>query len=149
MPETTTAKNACDIKLLVDNSSGILVDISGSANRVEAAFTQQMGEYPVFGGAWVKRLICKKDATVTVQIVYTTAANEGWKLLKDWWNNYNDQPRTIRWMAPTDEVGADDFHGEVLIDSMTVPFDGGQAGPVMVALTLRQTDGLFIDTIAT
>jgi hypothetical protein len=149
MPETTSAINACNVALHLDNSSGVPVDISGSANRVEPQFSQQIGEYQVFGGAWLKRLVCKKDATLNLQIVYSTAANEGWKILKDWWQNHNDEPRTVRFMVPEEEIGADDFSGEFLISTMNAPFDGTQAGPVLVALTLLQTGGLNIGTVAT
>lgn len=149
MAETSTAINACDVTVYLDNSSGVPVDISGSANRVEPQFSAQMGEYQVFGGDWIKRLSCKRDAQLTLQIVFSTAANEGWKLLKDWWENHHTTPRTLRFMAPTEEIGADDFQGEFLISTMNVPFDGTQATPVLVALTLMQTGGLTIGTVAT
>lgn len=149
MPATSTAQNACAVTVYLDDGTGTLVDISGSANRVEPQFSAQIGEFQTFGGDWIQRLSCKRDAQVTLQLVYTTAANEGWKLLKDWWENHHTEPRTLRFMAPTEEIGADDFQGEMLISTMNVPFDGTQATPVLVAVTFVQTAGLNIGTVAT
>lgn len=149
MPETTSAINACDLSVQLADHNGVLRDVSGSSNRVEIQFTKQLGEYQVFGGGWVKRLSCKRDATANLTIVYTTATNEGWSVVKDWFDNYPDEARRMRIFAPDDSVGADDFDGLWLIESMNVPFDGTQATPVMVALTLRQTDGVAINTQAT
>lgn len=149
MPETTTAKNACNVGVHLADHDGILHDISGSSNRVEFQFSKQLGEYQVFGGSWVKRLSCKRDATVTLQIVYSTAADEGWSVIKDWWDNYPDEARRMRVFIPEEEIGADDFDGLYLISTMSVPADGTQAGPIMPSITLMQTDGIAINTVAT
>lgn len=149
MPETTTAINACNIGVHMADENGILHDISGSANRAELQFSKQLGEYQVFGGSWVKRLSCKRDATMNLNIIYTTADDEGWAYVKDWWDNFPDDPRRFRIFAPEEAIGADDFDALWLISTMNVPFDGTQATPVVVALTLMQTDGIAIGTVAT
>jgi hypothetical protein len=149
MPETTSAINACNVTALLDDNTGHLVDISGSANNATLNFSQEIGDFKVFGGTWIKRLVCKKDATANLTIVYTTAAAEGMRLLKDWWNNSSSTPRHLRILVPDDSVGADDYEGLFLIDTMNVPLDGTQATPVLVALTLKQTGGVAIGTQAT
>lgn len=149
MAETTTAVNACNVAVHLADHTGVLKDISGSANRAELAFSQQIGDYQVFGGGWVKRLTCKKDATASLTIVYTTAADEGFRMLKDWWENYASEARRVRIMVPDTDVGSDDYDGNWLISSWNVPLDGTQAGPAMVALNLSQTDGITIGTLAT
>lgn len=149
MPETTTAVNACDATVLLDDNTGHLVDISGSTNRVEFQVTVENADYKVFGGAWLKRLTCKKDATINFQAVYTTAPREAKALLLEWLNNSPQTPRTLRVLFPDDSIGADDFQAEVFISSMNIPIDGTQAGPVMIAATLLQSGGVTIGTQAT
>ena len=108
--QTSTAKNACAVVVYIEGEDGVLVDVSGSMNGFEIAFSQDLGEFSVFGGAWKQRLTCKKDARATLKIVYTTATREAWKLFKDWWQNTPSDKRTIRLMVPTEEIGADAVH---------------------------------------
>jgi len=147
--ETTTAVNACNVGIHLANHAGVMKDISGSANRADLNFSQQIGEFQVFGGGWVKRLVCKKDATANVTVLFTTTTDEGWAVIKDWWDNYNSESRRMRIFVPEEAIGSDEFDGLWLISTLNVPLDGTQAGPVMVALSLVQTDGIAIHTVAT
>ena len=74
MAETTTAVNACDVEIWVDNSSGTPTDLSGSSNAVSMTVNVETGQYRVFSNRWKKSLECGKDLTMTVNAVYTTSA---------------------------------------------------------------------------
>lgn len=147
--QTSTAKNACAVVVYIEGEDGVLVDVSGSMNGFEIAFSQDLGEFSVFGGAWKQRLTCKKDARATLKIVYTTATREAWKLFKDWWQNTPSDKRTIRLMVPTEEIGADDFIGDWVISDWTLPVDAGTAAPIMIGGNLIQSGGIAINTVAT
>lgn len=147
--QTSTAANACEVSVWIDGPDGILRDVSGSMNRFEIAFSQQVAEFQVFGGEWIQRLICKKDARATLGIVYTSDSLEAWKTFKDWWANTPSDHRTVRLMVPTNEIGADDFIGEWLISDWTFPIDGTQATPIMITANLVQTGGVNIGVVAT
>lgn len=137
MPATSTAINACDVSLYVDNSSNELVDISGSSNGVTLDFSQEVEGFRVFGSRWQRRLACTKDATLSVNIIYTTAADEGLDLLRDWFFSAgSNTPRTVRILVPDNSPGSDDYQGEFIISSLSIPMDGTAAGPITVAVEL-------------
>lgn len=150
MPITTTALNGCDVVLHLDNASGIPVDISGSANSLNPQFTTDMGEYNVFGAGWKQRLMCQRDAQIQLNIVYTSAANEGFQLLKNWFANQHTLAKTVRWMIPDDSIGSDDQYGEFLLSQWSYTATAGEAGPIMASVTLLQSgSGVNFGTVAT
>lgn len=150
MPATETAINACDVVLHVDDADGIPVDISGSANSLNPQFTTDMGEYNVFGAGWRQRLMCMRDATITLQVVYSAAADEGFQLLKSWFANQHTLRKTLRWMVPDDSVGSDDQSGEFFLSQWSYTATAGEAGPIMASFTLVQAgSGVNFGTVAT
>ncbi len=149
MTATATAINACDVVIHLDNASGIPVDISGSVNSINPQFSTDMGEYNVFGAQWKQRLMCQRDAQVALNIVYTSAADEGFQLLKNWYANQHTLAKTLRWMIPDDSIGGNDQSGEFLLQQFSYTATAGEAGPIMVAATLLQTGGVTFGTIAT
>ena len=82
MAETTTALNACDVSVWLDNAAGTLKDISGSSNSMTLNFTKNNGSLQVFGTKWQIRLSCGKDATFTLIAVYSSATDEAADILK-------------------------------------------------------------------
>ncbi|MDZ4768355.1 MAG: hypothetical protein SGJ24_04440 [Chloroflexota bacterium] len=151
MPSTSTAINACNVKVQIDNAAGTLVDVSGSANRVNLEFSQELGSYRVFGNKWMKRLACAKDATLQLDVVYSTQANEGLDLLRDWFFSAasSGTPRTIRMMLPDDVVGGDDYQGEFIISSLSIPMDASEAGPITVSAELMPDGEVTHGTLTT
>ncbi len=81
MAQTSTAKNACAAAIWVDNTSGVLTDISGSATSVELGPSVEVGEFRTFASRWKGRIPCGQDLTATLNIVYSTAADEGWAIM--------------------------------------------------------------------
>jgi hypothetical protein len=150
MPTTTTAINGCDVVLHLDNASGIPVDISGSANSINPQFSTDLGEYNVFGAQWRQRLMCQRDATIQLNIVYSSAANEGFQLLKNWFANQHTLAKTVRWMIPDDSVGSDDQSGEFFLSQWSYTASAGEAAPIMASVTLVQSgSGINFGTVAT
>lgn len=149
MAETQTAVNACNVVILLDNASDVPTDISGSSNTASISMSKETGEYRVFGGNWVKRLDCKKDATISLQVIYTTAANEGLDLLRDWWFT-GSGTRGVWICIPDDSAGSDRYSAECLLTSLDLPVDASEAGPIMVSCELVPRDnGVSYEAIAT
>jgi len=137
MPATTTAINACDVAVYIANAAGVLTDISGSANKVDLAFSQEVGNFRVFGDKWMRRLACAKDATMSLDVVYTTTADEGLDLLRDWMLGASSgTPRAFRVILPQNAVGSDSYEGSVIISSLSIPIDASEAGPIMCSAEL-------------
>ena len=148
MAETTTAVSACNASIWLDDDAGDLTDISGSSNEVEMSFEQNVGDFVVFGGKWPVRQECGKDATFSVNVVYSTAADEAFDIIKTWFFATNPGARTFAVYIPDKNVGSDYYHGEVRISSFSWTTSRGEAGPIMVSLDLLP-DGEFQHDTAT
>jgi len=135
MALTTTAWNACDAVVQLDNSSGNLIDISGSSNSVEIDFKNDIGDYKVFGTKWKGRLACGKDATIKIKIVASKSAAEAMKASLDWFFNTSNS-RSIRIQAPDATSGSDQYDAEVVLESFSIPMPADNASPVMCELNL-------------
>jgi hypothetical protein len=140
--QTTTPVNVCDVVIQLDDSGGTLRNISGSTNRVVLDFDQELGDYRAYGSDWPKRLDAGQDATITLTVLYTTASNEGYDVLKQWFHAAQPGARTLQVDVPDSTVGSDRYSGEVRINAKRFTIDAGQGGPVMVTARLRP-DGAF------
>lgn len=149
MPDTTTAVGQCSIAIHLEDDAGVLVDISGSANSANLDFTKDAETYTVFGSTGTKRMTCRKDATLSMNVVYTTGENEAWDLLKDWWFNHSDESRQVRIMVPGEIIGADDYQGAFQILNLSIPMDSAQAGPILVSVELGVDGDVTLGTVAT
>ena len=147
MTISTTARNACDIGIRLDNASGTLTDISGSSNAVTLTLSQNVGESRVFGSRWPAREVCGKDAKVALTVLYTTASDEGYDILANWFNETDPQPRTLYLYFPNKNVGSDVYYGEFVLESYETPATAGEAAPIMVSASLL-IDGAITYTVA-
>lgn len=147
MAATTTAINACDAVIQLDDDLGALQDISGSSNNAELGFTQEVGEYQVFGGGWVKRLACARDATLSLSLVYTTATDEAMDVLKDWFFSNPGTKRTCQIDVPDSTSGNDRYSGEFYLVSLDIPLDVEEAGPIMCSAELAPDGGVTLAVI--
>lgn len=136
MPLTTTAINACNASIWMDKLGGTLTDISGSSNAVNLDFSQEIGMYRTFGSKWPTRLTCGKDARWTLNIVYSSAADEAFDVLKKWFFATNPGNRTVKLYLPDKNVGSDVFSGEFKLESLSWPASAGQAEPINVTAVL-------------
>lgn len=137
MAETTTAVNACDVVVSLDNSAGTLADISGSSNAVSMEFSIDNAEYRVFGSKWLKRMSCVKDGSFSLTVVYTTTDNtEGLDLLKDWFMSNTISARTMQVDIPDSNTGSDRWSGEVRLENLSFDVEAEESGPIMVEASL-------------
>lgn len=144
---TTTAINACDVGLWLDNAGGTLVDIGGSSNQVRTNLYHDIGKFNVFSNEWPGRLECGKDATVTLQIIYSSTVDEGWDVVKTWFFTNPPGARTLSIYIPDKNVGSDHFSAEMMLSALNWTSSRGEAGPILVTATLLP-DGDVSHTVA-
>jgi hypothetical protein len=150
MAQTTTAINACDVSVWLDNAAGVLTDISGSSNKLDMNFDHEIGEYRAFQGKWPGRLCCGKDAAFTLDVIYSSTATEGLALLRDWYFTAGAAcKRTMHVYIPTKNVGADYYAMEVVLKNLKFAADRGVPGPIMVSAQLLPSGDVTLSTVAT
>lgn len=150
MAGTSTARNACDVAIWMDDASGVPQDISGSMNQARMTFTNELGEFRVFGATAVKRLCCGEDGVFELDIYYTTTANEARDLVFGWvFGATRCTPRTVSIYAPDKNVGSDHIYGEMLIESLDHVMDRADASPMPITLRLLPNAGISRVTNAT
>lgn len=142
MPQTTTHENAIDCKVFLDNALGTPVDISGSSNKVEMELENMVGELTTFGSKWKVRKVAGKDGTVDLDVVFSTAADEGFDIIDDWFHGGNDGPRTLRLDVPNSNVGSRRYTGEFVLESYNIPADSEEADPMKVSVSLKPTGAI-------
>jgi hypothetical protein len=148
MAQTTTERTACDVLIWLDNGSGTLTDISGSANSMDMSFTNNIGDFRTFGARWTKRTVCGSDASFTLNAVYTTASDESYDIIKDWWTGaaYDDD-RSLRIQIPDNEANSEQWDMEVVLENFDMTLDSGEGGPIMVTASLLPNGAVVHGTI--
>ena len=137
MAQTTTAQAGCRAEVWLDNSGGTLTNISGSSTQVDPHFTHALGTYRARNdGGWPKRLDAGKDSDVRLNVLYTSTADEGWDILREWWFASAPGARTLTWYAPSKTAGADVFSGEFRIRDLRWTHSSRDAGPLVVTADL-------------
>lgn len=147
MAVTTTAVNACDCIVSMDDAGGNLVDISGNSNNVKLDFSKDIGEFKPFGSKWPIRLDCGKDAKLAIDFVYTTTASEGFQMLKAWFHSGSGL-RTFRIDVPDSSNGNDRYEGEFLLENFSVTLDSDTADPITVTASFMPSGEVTISTIS-
>lgn len=133
MPATTSAFTACDTVVKLDNENGVLQDISGSSNTLEAVFERKTGEVRVFGTEWMLRIQCGKDASFKLKAVGTSAVSEVRRLVTDWFFD-GQGTRTLQFDEPDSNGGGYRYEAEVFLKSHKFTLDAGSENPVMYDL---------------
>jgi len=149
MAQTTTHVNACDASVWLDNLAGTPVDISGSSNSINMAFTREVGELRTFQVKWPVRLGCGKDATFTLRAVYSTATDEAMDVLKNWYFADDPGSRSLSVYIPDKNVGSDYYYGEVTIASFNFNADPTEPGPIAVEAELLPDGAWALTTAST
>ena len=138
MAETSTPRNACDVAVWLDDADWVALDISGSSNQVDIALDFKLGEYTTFGGCCTYRLECGQDATITLNAVYTTAADEARETLNLWsTSGCNKNARTLSVYLPDKNVGSEKWSGEYRLESLNITADHNDAGPMPVTAVFK------------
>lgn len=149
MAQSTTAINACDASIWLDDDANTLQDISGSSNSVDINFDHDLGQYITFQSKWPNRLECGKDASFSIQAVYSTASDEAWDLLKQWYFATSPGERSLNIYLPDKNVGSDKFSCEARIENLSFTMTGGEADPIIVTATLLPSGAVAHTTAAT
>ena len=136
MAETTTAVNACDVAIWLDNASGTPTDISGSTNAVSLTMENDIGQYRVFSNIWQKSLECGKGLTMTINAVYTTATSEAKDLIATWAMANPSGARTCPVYIPDKNVGSDHWSGEWRIQDFNFAADVSDPSAIAITATL-------------
>lgn len=136
MVATSTAINACDAVIHLANHLGVTFDISGSANELTLDLNNEIGDYKIFGSRARLRLVCGKDASLSLKIWYTRGGNEALDLLKRWYFTYGKQARFLKFYLPDESVGSDAYDGYYVLESMSIPVSSEEAGPIAVDVNL-------------
>jgi hypothetical protein len=147
--QTTTHVNGCNVVIYLDDDGDIPRNISGSTNRIAPNFGHDIGSYRVHGSDWPKRLDGGKDASLTLTVLYTTAADEGFDLLKQWYFATSSGARTLRVDIPDDQIGSDRYSGEVRLDDLHWTVSAEDAAPILVTARLLPDGEISWATIAT
>ena len=134
MAQTTTAVNACDAAVWLDDAAGVQRDISGSSNVVTINFDNDIGEVQTFGSNWKIRLECGQDASFEIVAVYSTTTNEAVDILKNWFFGTRGD-RSLSIYIPDKDVGSDHYSAEVKLDDWE--FTASHDDPAAIAVTMR------------
>lgn len=148
MTQTTTAVNACDVVISIDNSGGTLTDISGSSNQCSLDIGRNVAEVFTFSGDWSIKKSCKSSVTVAVQVLYSTTADEGRDLLEDWIFDSPTTDKTVQIDVPDSSVGSTRYAGEFTIESYSVPLAASEAGVIICSANLSNSGTVTRSTIA-
>lgn len=145
--QTSTAINACNAIIRLEDHLGALTDISGSSNEITIDFDNDLGDYKSFGSRWRGRLECGSDATFKLKIIYTTGAGEALALWKKWYFTTRGH-RRIQVNLPDETPGGDRYEADVFManaNGLGGPAD--RAEPMMLTLELRPHNGVAHNTI--
>ena len=149
MNMTTTGFNACDVSLWLDNETGVLTDISGTSNTINASFMKEMAGKYAFGNRWQKHFECGKDAKIQLNIICSETLHEAWDILVDWWFTDPGIARTLKFYMPDKNVGSDEFYGEFRLQDFNWNMEAGKAEPVMPVAVLLPDGPVYHVTNAT
>lgn len=136
MATSSTAVNACDASIWIDNVGGVLTDISGSSNSVDLNFDHEIGDFRVFQDVWKRRLECGKDAAFTLNFVYSTANDEAFDILRQWFFAATPGDRTLNIYIPDLSVGSDCYYGEMKIENLSWTADPSDPNAIAATATL-------------
>lgn len=148
MAQTTNAVNACNVVLMVDDSTGVLVDISGSSNQASMDFSLQVAETFTFDGDWAIKKSCKKSVALTIQTLYTLNDAEGSNIMEDWFHNSSGISRTVQIDVPDGNGGSFRYSGEFILESYGLPVSADDAGVILMSFSLSNDGAVSRAAIA-
>lgn len=140
MAQTSTAVNALNCVIMLDDDADTPVDISGDLNEVSLEFEQELGEYRTFTNEWMKRLDGGKDISIDMSAIYSQVDIEARNIIEDWYEAKGARTLTID--VPDSLAGSRRYSGEARIEGMSIPLDVNEAAPIMLAAALKG-DGVW------
>lgn len=145
MPATTTAVNAAGCKISLADETSTMRDISGSLNKAEIKFKNDLGEFGVFGDSATYRTERLVDAEVELTIVFSTTANEGFDILKRWQALRGRRQLIVD--VPVSSTGADRYTGNFRYSDLNIPLNAEESKPIMVTANLKADGPVTRSTI--
>src|SRR3989304_1492097 len=112
-------------------------DISGQSNQANLTRALQLADFVVFGDQNTHRLSCKKDASVSLQAIYSMGTDEAVSILDNWWHNYSGQARYLQINMPDNAIGSRRYEGYFFLENLELPLDASEAGPVQMTASLQ------------
>jgi hypothetical protein len=150
MPSSSNAINMCDVDLYMEDEGGNWVDISGTSNEVTLEFSRNIGEWKVFGDQWMQRKACGKDASLSINVIYTITGDsepaEGKDLFLNWLFD-GEGSRNFRLDMPSSETGNDRYEGPFVLESLPVGGSADEAAPVMMSMSMSAAGQVYYETI--
>ena len=140
--------NACDVVIKLDNAAGVLQDISGSSNEVGFNFDADIAEFTVFGYMWYGRLCCRKKGAVSMNLWCSTTADQGFDIIKNWWDVDPCALRTLEVFIPDDTAGSDKWSGEFMLAHFDFTASSDEAGPIAVKVDLLPREAIHLTAVA-
>jgi len=148
MAQTTTAINACNAVIEIDDDGGTPVNISGSSNNANLSINKALGEGFTFDGDWAFRLECKKNGSLDIEAIYTTASNEARDLLETWFENGGNRTVIIYPNGKTN--GERMYSGEFKLgDFDPLQLSASEAAPMKIAAKLQPDGAIAFATYTT
>ena len=127
MPQSTTIKNAKALSITADGNDicGTLASVDFTDERQTAEFYTACGDYALF-------LTGKRKVTGTLNIYFSETSGEGYLTLAD---AYDAETEITLVLSPTGGAsGNQEWTGTILLSSLPMSFNPGDAGPIMVAV---------------
>jgi len=128
MTQTSTHLSACNAVIEVDNDAGTPVNISGSANEASLDMNREIGDGVTFDGDFKLRTECKRDASLALKALWTTASAEARDILEAWFDTGGR--RTISVYPAGKVIGTRFYTGEFRLTTCKIKIAAGEAGPM-------------------
>jgi hypothetical protein len=148
MPQTTTADNAVNAIVEVSTNGTTWTNISGTANKVEVApMTVQSGmAHTLEGGYPIVRVGKYEPTEITLTLVYTETASEGYALLhaqrdlpgRPWYFRYTPFGYDGNWRYKSADSNGNTAPARITSFPLP-PVDASDAKPAMVVIKMQAT----------
>lgn len=135
--DTSTAINACDATVELEDEFGDMVDISGASNEISMEFSRALADFRTFGSSWRKRMACGRDAAFGLKFVYSQDSAEAKRMIQKWFFQYPNAQRELRVYLPNKTDGADTYIAKVLIENFSFTPSADEAGPIMASSDMK------------
>ena len=142
MAQTTTAVNACNAVIKIDNAAGTATDISGEANQVVIRFRNRYNQWKHYDSDHQTRLLIGQEIQLSLTVLYSTTSDEGLDILRDWCTGTltGTDARTVTVYVPDDSEGSDYYEAEMVPINWSKGLGAEAAEPINVTVTFRSTD---------
>jgi len=145
---STTIASGKDARILLENASNVMVDISGSSNEYKIDLTDGLGKYFVFADDFQRVVPGGKSASITLTALYSPTGGEGFDLLTEW---EDADDREVRYLI-IDVKGAAGhrrWEGYVAVEKLSTGAKAGNGHPPTAAATLTSHGEFSWNTITT